>query len=85
MYKEIMVQRRIRGEHAALGLGPGADMFECGSFFSMEDDCRFQRACIRENKNDLIMSSTSFMRENWVCTSCDKGHTLIPLRYEKDL
>ncbi len=28
MYEEIMVQRRIRGEHAALGLGPGADMFE---------------------------------------------------------
>jgi hypothetical protein len=85
MYEEIMVQRRIRGEHAALGLGPGADMFDCGSFFSMEDDFRFQRACIRENKNDLIISSTSFTREDWVCTSCDKGHTLLPLRYEKDL
>jgi hypothetical protein len=56
MYEEIMVQRRIRGEHAALGLGPGADMFDCGSFFSMEDDFRYQRACIRENKNDLIIS-----------------------------
>jgi hypothetical protein len=85
MYEEIMVQRRIRGEHAALGLGPGADMFECGSFFSMEDDFRYQRACIRENKNDLIISSTSFTREDWVCTSCDKGHALLPLRYEKDL
>jgi hypothetical protein len=30
MYEEIMVQRRIKGEHAALGLGPGADMFTCG-------------------------------------------------------
>jgi len=85
MYEEIMVQRRIRGEHAALGLGPGADMFDCGSFFSMEDDFRYQRACIRENKNDLIVSSTSFTREDWVCTSCDKGHALLPLRYEKDL
>ncbi len=35
MYEEIMVQRRIRGEHAALGLGPGADMFQCGDFYSM--------------------------------------------------
>ncbi len=85
MYEEIMVQRRIRGEHAALGLGPGADMFECGSFFSMEDDFRYQRACIRENKNVLIISSTSFTREDLVCTSCDKGHALLPLRCEKDL
>ncbi len=80
-----MVQRRIRGEHATLGLGPGADMFECGSFFSMEDDLRLQRASVRENKNDLIISSTSFTREDWLCTSCDTGHTLLPLRYENYL
>jgi hypothetical protein len=39
--------------------------------------------CLSEN--DLIISSTSFTREDWVCTSCDKGHALLPLRYEKDL
>ena len=82
-YDEIMVQRRIRGDHAALGLGPAAENFECGDFH-MEGDNRILKAVVSENRNSLIVCSTSFNSEDWTCVSCETDHTLLPLRAERE-
>jgi hypothetical protein len=82
-YEEIMVQRRIRGEHAALGLGPSAENFECGDFHT-EGDNRLLKAVLSENRNSLIVCSTSFNRDDWTCVSCEVDHPLLPLRAERE-
>jgi hypothetical protein len=58
-YDEIMIQRKIRGEHESVNTGPGVECFDCGSFF-MEGGNRSLFANLDENKNDLLVISTSF-------------------------
>jgi hypothetical protein len=62
-YDEIMIQRKIRGEHEAVNCGPGVEGFDCGSFF-MAGDNRSLYANMEESTNDLLVSSTSFNRFN---------------------
>ncbi len=81
-YDEIMIQRKIRGEHEAVNTGPGVEGFDCGSFF-MAGDNRSLYANMEESTNDLLVSSTSFNRFNWECTSCETRHDLLPLRHER--
>ncbi len=81
-YDEIMIQRKIRGEHEAVNSGPGVEGFDCGSFF-MAGDNRSLYANMEESTNDLLVSSTSFNRFNWECTSCETRHDLLPLRHER--
>jgi hypothetical protein len=81
-YDEIMIQRKIRGEHEAVNSGPGVEGFDCGSFF-MAGDNRSLYANMEESTNDLLVSSTSFNRFNWECTSCETRHDLLPLRHTR--
>jgi hypothetical protein len=81
-YDEIMIQRKIRGEHESVNSGPGVEGFDCGSFY-MAGDNRSLYANMEESTNDLLVSSTSFNRFNWECTSCEMRHDLLPLRHER--
>jgi hypothetical protein len=56
--------------------------FDCGSFY-MAGDNRSLYANMEENTNELLVSSTSFNRFNWECTSCEVRHDLLPLRHER--
>ncbi len=60
-YDEIMIQRKIRGEHEAVNSGPGVEGFDCRSFY-MAGDNRSLYANLEESTNDLLVSSTSFNR-----------------------
>ncbi len=82
-YEEIMIQRKIRGQHESVNTGPGVECFECGSFFE-EGDNRSFMADLDENKDELLVSSTSFNRSTWSCISCESGHNLLPRRNEKE-
>ncbi len=81
-YDEIMIQRKIRGKHESVNSGPGVEGFDCGSFY-MAGDNRSLYANMEESTNELLVSSTSFNRFNWECTSCDVRHDLLPLRHER--
>jgi hypothetical protein len=37
---------------------------------------------LSENRNSLIVCSTSFNREDWTCVSCEVDYPLLPLRAE---
>jgi hypothetical protein len=63
--------------------GPGVECFDCGSFF-MEGGNRSLFANLDENKNDLLVISTSFNRSTWACSSCETSHDILPLRYERN-
>jgi hypothetical protein len=82
-YESIRTQRQIRGEHEAIGSGPTADCFECGDFFA-KDDLRTQMSVLVEDSRELIISSSSFVQDDWTCISCDKAHPLLPLKTEKN-
>jgi hypothetical protein len=82
-YEEIMIQRKIRGQHESVNTGPGVECFECGSFFE-EGDNRSFMADLDENKAELLVCSTSFNRSTWSCISCESGHDLLPRRNEKE-
>ncbi len=82
-YESIRTQRQIRGEHEAIGSGPTADCFECGDFFP-KDDLRTQMSVLVEDSRKLLISSSSFARDDWTCISCDKAHHLLPLKTEKN-
>jgi hypothetical protein len=82
-YESIRIQRQIRGEHEAIGSGPTADCFECGDFFP-KDDLRTQMSVLVEDSRELLISSSSFTRDDWTCISCDKAHHLLPLKTEKN-
>ncbi len=82
-YESIRTQRQIRGEHEAIGSGPTADCFECGDFFP-KDDLRTQMSVLVEDSMELLISSSSFAREDWTFISCDKAHHLLPLKTEKN-
>ncbi len=81
-HKFIRIQRQIRGEHAYSSIGPAAESFKCGSF---EDDknCNANRIQLVEDAAELMVSTTSFTRSDWICTSCDVGHKLLPRRRNK--
>jgi hypothetical protein len=38
---------------------------------------------VQENSVELMVSSTSFSRVDWVCISCDVGHKLLPKKRNK--
>jgi hypothetical protein len=82
-YESIRTQRQIRGEHEAIGSGPTADCFGCGDFFP-KNDFRTQMSVLVEDSRELIISSSSFVRDDWTCFSCDKAHPLLPLKTEKN-
>jgi hypothetical protein len=81
-YKNIKTQRQLRGEHTAIGSGPTADCFECGSIF-VEGDKRTSRSVLVEDTKELVVSTSSFIKENWSCISCRKSHLLLPLVSQK--
>jgi hypothetical protein len=81
--ESIRTQRQIRGEHEAIGSGPTADCFECGDFFA-KDSLRTQMSVLVEDSRELIISSSSFVQDDWTCISCDKAHPLLPLKTEKN-
>jgi hypothetical protein len=81
-YRNIKTQRQLRGEHTALGNGPTADCFECGSIF-VENDNRTSRAVLMEDTRELIVSTHSYLKEDWSCRSCKKNHPLLPLTSRK--
>jgi hypothetical protein len=72
-YDFIQTQRYIRGEHASTSRGPSVDKFKCGSFFNTGDS-RTARSDVVEDSTNLVVSSTSFRRHDWVCISCDIEH-----------
>jgi hypothetical protein len=37
-----------------------------------------------EDSRELLISSSSFARDDWTCISCDKAHHLLPLKTEKN-
>jgi hypothetical protein len=82
-YESIRTQRQIRGEHEAIGSGPTADCFECGDFFPKKN-FRTQMSVLVEDSRELIISSSSFVRDDWTCISCDKVHPLLPVKTEKN-
>jgi hypothetical protein len=77
-HDEIMIQRKIRGEHESLNTRPGVECFDRRSFF-MEGDNRSLYADLDENKNELLVSSSSFNESTWACSSCEASHELLPL------
>jgi hypothetical protein len=81
-YRNIKTQRQLRGEHTALGNGPTADCFECGSIF-VENDNRTSRAVLMEDTRELIVSTHSYLKEDWSCISCKRSHPLLPLTSRK--
>jgi hypothetical protein len=81
-YEFIKIQRAIRGEHATSGEGPKVDSFKCGSFID-DNLSSTNRANVQEDTVELMVSSTSFSREDWVCISCDVGHKLLPRKRNK--
>ena len=81
-YKNIKTQRQLRGEHTAIGSGPTADCFECGSIF-VDGDNRTSRSILVEDTKELVVSTSSFIKEDWSCISCRRSHPLLPLMSEK--
>jgi hypothetical protein len=75
-YESIKIQRSIRGEHAASGTGPKVDRFTCGSFYN-DGLSPILRADLLEDTAELIISTTSFSRMDWVCLGCESGHKLL--------
>jgi hypothetical protein len=82
-YKNIKTQRQLRGEHTAIGSGPTADCYECGSIF-VEGDNRTSRSVLLEDTKELIVSTNSYIKEDWSCISCRRSHPLLPLTSRKN-
>jgi hypothetical protein len=78
----IRIQRQIRSEHAASSIGPAAKNFKCSSF-EEDKNCYANRIQLVEDAAELMVSTTSFTRSDWICTSCDVGHKLLPCRRNK--
>jgi hypothetical protein len=75
-YKNFQTQRLLRGEHTAIGSGPTADSFKCGDIF-LNDDNRNSQATLVEDNRALLVSTNSFLLEDWSCVSCGKNHSLL--------
>jgi hypothetical protein len=41
-------------------------------------------AVLVEDSREMIISSSSFSRDDWTCISCDKAHPLLPLKMDKN-
>ena len=83
-YDFIQTPRYIRGEHASTSRGPSVDKFKCGSFFNTGDSGT-ARSDVVEDSTNLVVSSTSFRRHDWVCISFDIEHSCGPLRASKHI
>jgi hypothetical protein len=59
-----------------------ADCFECGSIF-VEGDNRTSRSVLVEDTKELVVSTSSFIKEDWSCISCRRSHPLLPLVSQK--
>jgi hypothetical protein len=81
-YKNIKTQRQLRGEHTAIGSGPTAGCYECGGIFVKEEN-RTSRAVLLEDTKELIVSTNSYIKEDWSCISCKRSHPLLPLTSRK--
>ncbi len=81
-YESIKIQRSIRGEHATSGTGPKVDRFTCGSFYN-DGPMQILRADLQEDTAELLISTTSFSRMDWVCLGCETGHKLLPKKRNK--
>jgi hypothetical protein len=81
-YKNIKTQRQLRGEHTAIGSGPTADCYKCGSIF-VEGDNRTSRSVLLEDTKELIVSTNSYIKEDWSCFSCRRSHPLLLLTSRK--
>ncbi len=81
-YESIKIQRSIRGEHAASGTGPKVDRFTCGSFYN-DGPMDITWADLQEDTAELLISTTSFSRMDWVCLGCETGHKLLPKKRNK--
>ncbi len=70
--KNIQMQRKLRGEHTAIGSGPAAgtfNTFTCGDIF-LKGDNRNNKAVLVENNLVLLVSTNSFLPEDWMRISC---------------
>jgi hypothetical protein len=81
-YDSIKIQRSIRGEQAASDTGPKVDRFTCGSFYN-DGPAPILRADLQEDSTELLISTTSFSRMDWVCLGCESGHKLLPKKRNK--
>jgi hypothetical protein len=81
-YKNIKTQRQLRGEHTAICSGPTTDCYECGGMF-VEGDNRTSRSVLLEDTKELIVSTNSYIKEDWLCISCKRSHPLLPLTSRK--
>jgi len=83
-YKNIQTQRQLRGEHTPIGSGPAADSFKCGDIF-LEGDSRNSQAVLHEDNRELMVTTSSFIHEDWTCISCSNSHPLLPKISEKEM
>jgi hypothetical protein len=49
----------------------------------MEGDNRTSRAVLLEDTKELIVSTNSYIKEDWSCISCKRSHPLLPLTSRK--
>ncbi len=82
-YKNIQTQRQLRGEHTPIGSGPAADTFKCGDIF-LDGDSRNSHAVLIEDNRELMVTTSSFIPEDWTCISCSSSHPLLPKLNEKE-
>jgi hypothetical protein len=83
-YKNIQTQRQLRGEHTPIGSGPAADSFKCGDIF-LNGDSRNNLAVLFKDNRELMVTTCSFIHEDWTCISCSNSHPLLPKISEKEL
>jgi hypothetical protein len=81
-YKNINTQHQLRGEHTPIESGPNAECYECGRIF-VEGDNRPSWSVLLEDTKELIVSTNSYIKEDWSCISCKKSHPLLPLTSRK--
>jgi hypothetical protein len=75
-YQNTQMQRKLRGEHTAIGSGPAADTFTCGDIF-LKGDNRNNKAVLVKNNLVLLVSTNSFLLEDWMRISCNNSHQLL--------
>jgi hypothetical protein len=81
--KNIQMQRKLRGEHTAVESGPATDTFMCGDIF-LNCDNRDNKAVLVEDNRVLLVSTNSFLMEDWMCVSCNNSHQLLPRQKDRD-
>jgi hypothetical protein len=79
----IQMQRKLRGEHTAIGSGPAADTFTCGDIF-LNGDNRNNKAVLVEDNRVQLVSTNSFRLEDWMRISCNNSHQLLPRQKDRE-